>query len=187
MPKGRLVEYHRDSDLKEALKLREQITSTDTIFLWNENIDGLWESFRSLFKWVPAAGGVVRNNEQQILLIFRNGKWDLPKGKVEKHEAIDDAAIREVEEECGISNIQLGSQLKTTYHIYPLKSGTLVLKPTYWYNMKHSGSESFSPQLEEGITAVEYKSVDDLQEVYGNTFESIKEVLNMVTGSQENS
>ena len=93
-----------------------------------------------------------------MLFIFRNGVWDLPKGKVDKHETTHEAAIREVEEECGISHLQMVKKLPSTYHIYqsPYKKtmGKWILKETYWYEMKYVGHDEGIPQEEENITEI---------------------------------
>ena len=114
-----------------------------------------------------------------MLFIFRNGKWDLPKGKVEKGEKVDEAAIREVEEECGVSNVEILNTLPSTYHIYPYK-GKNVLKRTYWYSMTCNDSSKLIPQVEEGITEVKWISISALEPVKNNTFPSILYLLNHI-------
>ena len=128
---------------------------------------------------LDAAGGVVQNSNGEILFIFRNEKWDLPKGKVENYEAIDEAALREVEEECGIDDLELKEHLITTYHTYEM-FGKKHLKSTYWYRMKSNFTGEFTPQLEEDITKVEWKSLSELNDVSENTYQSIIDVLEMI-------
>jgi 8-oxo-dGTP pyrophosphatase MutT (NUDIX family) len=138
--------------------------------------DNPLKTFFAAHQYIEAAGGVVRNDRNEILTIFRNGCWDLPKGKVEEGEEVEVAAVREVEEECGIHGHEIGTELPSTYHTYTQK-GTLYLKRTYWYNMQYQGHETLIPQTEEGITAVVWKSEDEMGEVLSNTYQSIKEVL----------
>ena len=104
------------------------------------------------------------------------GKWDLPKGKVEKGEEIKVAAIREVEEECGISEINLLDELPATYHTYYHK-GKDILKKTHWFKMQYNGNSITVPQLEEGITAVEWIAPNNIQKVVDNTYASVVDVL----------
>ncbi|MCC5943180.1 MAG: NUDIX hydrolase [Balneolaceae bacterium] len=108
---------------------------------------------------IKAAGGVLfryKNSLAEILLIKRNGFWDLPKGKVENRESIEEAAIREVEEETGVENISIKSYLCETYHEY-VQNGTSYGKTTYWYLMDANGfNGTTTPQLDEGITETEW-------------------------------
>jgi 8-oxo-dGTP pyrophosphatase MutT (NUDIX family) len=125
---------------------------------------------------IKAAGGLVKNDRRHYLFIFRNGKWDLPKGKLEKGEKTEDGAVREVEEECGISIGKCGKKIVNTYHVYTIK-GEVVLKKTYWFKMKYKGNARLKPQIEEGITDVRWFDRTDINTVAGNTFPSIKDVL----------
>ncbi len=125
---------------------------------------------------IKAAGGLVKNDRGNFLFIFRNGKWDLPKGKLEKGEKSEEGAVREVEEECGISIGKCGKKIVNTYHVYTIK-GEVVLKKTYWYKMKYKGNARLKPQIEEGITDVRWMDRSDINTVAGNTFPSIKDVL----------
>ncbi|UEG54142.1 NUDIX domain-containing protein [Mucilaginibacter daejeonensis] len=125
---------------------------------------------------IKAAGGLVKNDRGNFLFIFRNGKWDLPKGKLEKGEKSEEGAVREVEEECGISIGKCGKKIVKTYHVYTIK-GEVVLKKTYWYKMKYKGNARLKPQIEEGITDVRWMDRSDINTVAGNTFPSIKDVL----------
>jgi len=106
------------------------------------------ELFFGLFTNIVAAGGIVTNNDNQLLCISRWGKWDLPKGKSEKGEETEKTAIREVEEECGISGVVSTGFNSITYHIYehPRKAGVWILKHTYWYNMIYKGNEKLVPK-----------------------------------------
>ncbi len=142
-----------------------------------ENIDVTWKTFCSFFLRIDAAGGVVLNPEQLLLMIFRNGKWDLPKGKIEKGEDPEKAAIREIFEECGISRLELLKQLPTSYHTYEFK-GEKVLKRTFWYLMKSNDLSIPIPQLEEGITEVKWLNKHQIAEALKNTYSSIENLLN---------
>jgi 8-oxo-dGTP pyrophosphatase MutT (NUDIX family) len=125
---------------------------------------------------IEAAGGLVKNDDGHYLFIYRNDKWDLPKGKIEKGEKVKVAAVREVEEECGITVSKLGGKICKTYHAYVMK-GEVVLKKTHWFAMKYKGSEKLKPQLEEGITDVRWFKPNYVDAIVENTFPSILDVL----------
>ncbi|HRG52894.1 MAG TPA: NUDIX domain-containing protein [Bacteroidia bacterium] len=153
--------------------------SIKEIYFYNENEEQLFVYFSKLFKVIDAAGGLVRNEKKQWLFIFRHDRWDLPKGKLEKNEAIADAAIREVEEECGIKGLSIVKQLPASYHVYFLNKQA-VLKRTYWFEMDCSDKSPLVPQLEEGITDVKWLSKDDLKKVWDNTYESVRDVMSLI-------
>ena len=143
------------------------------LYLYHSDIKYLWNNFKTKFKIIEAAGGVVMNSKQAILFIYRNGVWDLPKGKIEKNEEIEKAALREVQEECGIVGLKLDRFLEKTYHIY-LINEKYILKVTYWYLMFSEFNDQFTPQIEEGITKVEWVPKKNLTKVLVNTFANIK-------------
>ena len=116
------------------------------------------------------------NNSNQLLMIFRNGKWDLPKGKLEVGENIKECAIREVQEECGASGLRIINALQDTYHIYEI-NGIKILKRTYWFSMHTDSKCSLEPQIEEGITEVVWVDKEQIAEKLNNSFRNIKELL----------
>lgn len=148
----------------------------DEIYFFNPDPELLLRYFSSQFKIIDAAGGLVRNKVGEWLFIFRNGKWDLPKGKIEKGEKIRSAAIREVQEECGIGELHIIQEIPSTYHIYYINE-TAILKRTYWFEMTSTDTSKLIPQTEEGITEVKWIASKNLKQVYENTYESVKEVL----------
>jgi 8-oxo-dGTP pyrophosphatase MutT (NUDIX family) len=109
-------------------------------------------------------------------MIFRNGKWDLPKGKLEVGESIDVCAKREVQEECGLNDLEIVDKLMNTYHTYEHK-GQSILKETHWYLMTSSQNEDISPQIEEGIEKVIWVSREEASDLLENTYENIKRVF----------
>ena len=125
------------------------------------------------FPKIVAAGGRVTNDKNEILFIFREKKWDLPKGKVEKNENISQTAIREVKEETGIKDLMIVKPLDKTYHIFKRAKKT-YLKETYWFEMKSNHDKKFAPQISEGITRVEWISQEKIQLIMKNTYENIK-------------
>ena len=132
-----------------------------------------WQTFKNNFKIQEAAGGKVFNSEKEVLFIYRFDKWDLPKGKLEKGESIEQCAIREVEEECGVSNLTIENKLETTYHIFERK-GKLIFKITYWFLMTTNYDGELIPQIEEGIDKVVFKNEQSTFKALTNTYENIK-------------
>lgn len=126
-------------------------------------------------KKIIAAGGLVQNTKGEYLFIFRRGKWDLPKGKVDKNEKIEDAAIREVEEECGISGLEIIRPISKTYHTYTIK-GEKILKETHWFFMKTNRTEKLIPQTEEDITEAVWADKKEVKTLLENTYDTIKDV-----------
>jgi len=150
----------------------------DLIYL-TEDVDKVFDFFCSLFKTVVAAGGLVVNEKNELLCIYRFNKWDLPKGKVEKGEKIEDAAIREVEEECGIHEIRIKNKCSITYHIYenPRRQNEWIIKPTHWFIMEYSGCEKLKPQIGEAIIKAEWINNKNIDKVLTNTWESLKTLI----------
>lgn len=148
----------------------------NVFFILTNEVKQTFKRIKDSLKGIEAAGGFVKNEENKYLFIKRNGKWDLPKGKLEIAEKKKDAAVREVEEECGISIKKLGKKLCKTYHIYELK-GKVVLKTSHWYKMEAKGNQKLIPQLEEGITEAKWYSKKDWDIVKANTYPSILDVL----------
>ena len=135
-----------------------------------------WKNFCSDYKLIKAAGGVVYNSKNQLLMIFRNGKWDLPKGKLDENEKIEECAIREVEEECGIRNLVIIKRLADTYHTYEFQ-GLKILKKTFWFKMYTDFSEDLLPQIEEGITKVEWVYKQEFANKLQNSYANIRELF----------
>ncbi|WP_417364229.1 NUDIX hydrolase [Galbibacter sp.] len=133
----------------------------------------LLKKFTKKVPLVVAAGGMVTNKKEDTLFIYRNDKWDLPKGKVDKGEAIEHAAIREVEEETGVKNLKIDTLLKKTYHIFK-RNGTYKLKETYWYSMHTNYQGKLVPQVEENIALAEWRPKSQIPELLNNSYENIK-------------
>jgi len=120
-----------------------------------------------------AGGGLVYNDKKQILFIYRNGKWDLPKGKIEKGEDIKTCAIREVEEETGVKDLTIKKFITKTYHVFR-RNGKLKLKETYWYEMHTTYEGDLIPQENEGIKKVKWKSFQKTQKALEKSYANIK-------------
>ena len=142
------------------------------------------DEFSCMFRVIEASGGLVQNNKGEFLFIFRHGKWDLPKGKLEKDESIENAAIREVSEETGITNIKLKNFITNTYHTYRLGNAT-ILKKTHWFNMDYDGNEPLIPQKSEDILQAEWVRINQLKNILKNTYDTIHEVIDRAGISDE--
>ncbi|WP_417445202.1 NUDIX hydrolase [Joostella sp.] len=141
--------------------------------IYYEDEKVLLKKFLKKIPLVVAAGGLVKNKKDDILFIFRNGKWDLPKGKVDKGETIEDAAVREVEEETGVKKLKIDSFLKKTYHIFK-RNGVYKLKETHWFLMHSKYKGELVPQCKENIELAEWRPEKDLSELMENSYENIK-------------
>ncbi len=145
------------------------------VFL-HPDLKELKKAFWKKFTVIQAAGGLVMNESNEILMIFRRGKWDLPKGKLDKGEKLEECAVREVREETGLQKIQLQSPLLITYHTY--HEGTkFVLKESHWYTMLATGNEQLVPQTEEDIHEIKWVQQGETSNYLQNTFPSIRDVL----------
>lgn len=121
--------------------------------------------------FIIAAGGLVINGKGRLLVIFRNGKWDLPKGKIEDGESVRKGAAREVMEETGLTDIIITKEFTRTYHTYIL-NGKRVLKETAWFLMTCENDQT-NPQMSEGITSIEWISKRNMKQISTNTFDNI--------------
>jgi len=144
--------------------------------LYHTNEKKLIKQLRRKLKVITAAGGLVYNQKGEALFIYRNGKWDLPKGGKKRFEKVQDAAIREVEEETKVKNLEIDKFLQVTYHIMKRK-GKYRLKETYWYKMKTSYTGELTPQMEEGITKVKWKNPTKTEKALEKSYANIKELF----------
>jgi ADP-ribose pyrophosphatase YjhB (NUDIX family) len=142
----------------------------------NGNSKKIIKELVAQFNMVKAGGGLVKNKSGEYLLIFRNKKWDLPKGKLEKRETARAGAKREVEEECGIKGLKIIKPLQETYHIYELQR-KLNIKQTQWFEMNYSGGKATKPQKEEGIEKAVWVKKKDISKLQRNMYPSIADIL----------
>ncbi|HLT53674.1 MAG TPA: NUDIX domain-containing protein [Flavobacteriaceae bacterium] len=156
-------------------KVIRELNSTDleSVRLIHKNEDKLLKKFLKLLPNVIAGGGKVINNKGEILFIYRNDKWDLPKGKAERRESIDKTALREVEEETGVKHLEITKPLEVTYHIFK-RNGRHKIKITYWFEMKTSYEGTLEPQEDEGITRVEWLDEVAANKALENSYANIK-------------
>lgn len=146
------------------------------VFL-HEDVDAVLKMFKKKLVLIQAAGGLVHNEDDEILLIFRNGKWDLPKGKLDPGEDLEACAVRELKEETGLEDVKPEKSLCVTYHTYH-QQGKFILKESHWFLMKAGKQVRFIPQSEEGIEKVEWVAIDKLASYMNNTHASILDVVN---------
>ncbi|MPS65669.1 MULTISPECIES: NUDIX domain-containing protein [unclassified Chryseobacterium] len=173
----KMLGYENVTSLEIALDLLEN-TSVKELNVFGENIDEIWTEFQNFFRIIEAAGGIVNDADGNILFIKRLGKWDLPKGKMEKGESREESAVREIEEETGLKDVELVRFINTTYHIYIERNGDKVLKCTHWFEMNFNGEDTSKPQIEEGITEVAWKNTSQIEEeVFPSTFKNIKLII----------
>ena len=144
-----------------------------SVHLFHKNRDKLLKHFFKLIPTVIAAGGKILNSKSDTLFIYRNDKWDLPKGKTEKNEQLSETAIREVIEETGIKGISITKPLDITYHIFK-RNEEYRLKITYWFEMFSDYEGEFIPQLNEGISDVKWIKIEDLENIKNNSYPNIK-------------
>lgn len=144
--------------------------------IWHPDLSKLKKAFFKHFTFIEAAGGIVLNEYKEILFIYRLGKWDLPKGKIEKKESPEVSALREVEEETGIGHLSLKKKIGDTYHAYD-EFGKHFLKQTHWFYMTCEGRQQPVAQESENITRVKWVKTMNIKEPVSNTYPSIKDIL----------
>lgn len=149
--------------------------STVTVNYICKNPQLSFEEYFEKYDKIEAAGGIVKR-KSSFLFIKRNGLWDIPKGKIDEGESPEIAAVREIEEECGVRNAQIEELICCTYHTYSYK-GRPTIKKTYWFALSYEGPKVEKPQLEEGITKVKWMKQHKITKVIDKTFLSIIEVI----------
>jgi len=179
--------YKDEKDLDGLMDILLGKINPSSMVIYGPDIKKIRKKVFAYFKVLDAGGGVVRNGAGQILLIYRRGSWDLPKGKAEKGETIEETALREVIEETGITGLDLGEPIRydgnvneCTYHTYKEKD-KLIIKASYWYHMNTEYTGSLKPQAEEDIEEAVWVNESDLGPYYENMYPSIMDVLNAAT------
>jgi ADP-ribose pyrophosphatase YjhB (NUDIX family) len=147
------------------------------LMIWSKkNGKKLKKRFQMHFRLLDAAGGIVRNENREILFIFRLGKWDLPKGKLKRNETPGQGALREVKEETGLRQVEIKHQLPSTFHIYQ-RGGKQILKQTFWFEMTAGSTQPLIPEEKENITDVAWVNPAAKEEVLKNTYASIRSLM----------
>jgi 8-oxo-dGTP pyrophosphatase MutT (NUDIX family) len=161
--------------IEATLQALETGKQPAAIFL-DPDTDVLLEKVKSYFSILVAAGGLITNAEEEILLMFRRGKWDLPKGKQDEGENLETCALREVAEETGLHNVTLEHKITETLHFYTYKEKK-ILKHTYWYKMKFTGTELTIPQIEEDIMDIQWVKPEHLGKYLKFSYQNIADVF----------
>lgn len=167
--------YSKELNLKQLInEFNQNDFNKKLIIINSKNFDLLCKNFQSLFKGVEAAGGIVYNPNKGMLWILRHNRWDLPKGKIDENESLENAAIRETEEETGLKGLYICKPLGITRHAY-LQKGEFILKTSHWYKMGTTKPDIVPvPQTDEGITRVEWVNALTIQEKINNTYASLQ-------------
>lgn len=177
-PANAAIEPYAGTDtITRAVAKLEGDVHQQALAIIHHNPDEVFNTFGKSYKIILAAGGVVFNRDKKILMIFRRGKWDLPKGKIEKGESREAAALREVSEECGITKLKIVKPLNATYHTYSEKEKR-ILKISYWYLMTTTDTKPLSPETGEDITEARWVKKEDINPLLKNSFASIQWLLN---------
>ena len=159
--------------IKEIIK---KLKIHDEVFLYYPDKKKLLKEFKEKLVTIKATGGIVTNKKNQILFIYRKGKWDLPKGKMEKNESKKESALREVIEETGVKKLKIINFFSTTFHLIKVKR-EYFLKETHWYKMKTKYDGKLKPQKSEGIISAKWKTFDEALEIKKKTFRNIAIIL----------
>lgn len=173
---GLFYKYNNLQELTELVHAYYDLKQIDKLFIFHQDIITLFEEFKSCFNYIEAGGGVVLNKDGNFLVIKRDGIWDLPKGKLEKGETIEAAALREVEEETGLSPLSITQPILSTFHTYQL-TDDMTLKKTKWYEMHYDGNDKPVPQLIENITEIRWVEPGKTDFIRKNTYPSVLDVL----------
>ncbi len=166
--------------IRQYLDLLDKNKNVAWVALESADPEALWRDFQACFDLMEAAGGYVLNDQGQLLVFFRRGSWDLPKGKIDPGESPEQAAIREVMEETGLQNVQLGPHLADTCHTYSQK-GRRILKKTWWFRM-HTTDTDLIPQTEEDIERIEWVEPQSWLASDPVAYQSIRELIEIGVG-----
>ena len=153
-------------------------TDKKEVIILVEDIEKAKVDFFKNFTCIEAAGGIVQNENKDLLFIFRRGKWDLPKGKLEENETVEICAAREIEEETGVKNLILKHKIGETYYIYE-ENKTMILKTSHWFYFISNEEQHTIAQTEEDISEVKWIHTRNIKEPMANTYQNIKDILSI--------
>lgn len=175
-PNVLILSCNNVSDIESVPSFFDSATNISKLYIPTNDETGVFNTLCNTFKQIDAGGGLVQNRAKDYLLIYRNSLWDMPKGKLEEGETIEECAIREVHEETGLENLHEGRLICVTHHCYHMK-GDFCLKHTYWYKMSYTEPKELIPQTEEDIKKATWVAKSSLPEFLSNTYPSIVEVF----------
>ncbi len=172
------VIFSENEENPDVLSLIERLKNKkhSAAIIMGKNFTALKNLFLKQFEVIEAAGGIVQNSDKDLLFIFRRGKWDLPKGKMETGESPEICAEREIEEETGVKNLTLKSKVGDTYHIYS-ENGKDILKISHWFYFTCRGKQVLSPQTQEDITEAKWIQTRLIKEPMANTYKTIRDIM----------
>ena len=180
MPKSHQLIDSQSFDFSTFYNKVKSDTGPMVHFVHTKNAKELFKKIKLSVNFIKAAGGLVSNEENKFLFIFRKGKWDLPKGKLEMNEKAKICAVREVEEETGVKIKKPGDKICNTYHVYTENDIKPFLKKTSWFKMMGESLSDLKPQTEEDITEVRWLTIAEFDIVKKNTYPLILDVLSFV-------
>lgn len=164
-----------DAEIGQTIALLEK-GELPMAVLRHHSVPALFETVKGHFSVYEAGGGLITNEADEVLLMFRRNKWDLPKGKLDEGETLEACALREVQEETGLKNVTLDNKITETFHYYPLKDKK-ILKHSHWYRMHFTGTELTIPQIEEDILDIQWIRPENLGKYMAYSYENIRQVF----------
>ncbi|MDD2491732.1 MAG: NUDIX domain-containing protein [Bacteroidales bacterium] len=172
-------------ELADLPKIFDESPQITKLYVPSHNQENTFKQLCTKFSRITAGGGIVTNKKGEYLIIFHHGVWDFPKGMQESGEDIRQTAMREVEEECGIHDLEIHEHLCDTYHTYH-RDGEFILKTTRWYRMNYLGNGTDThPQAEEEIERAIWAPPTDLPTYFANTYPSIQYLYKLVTQEEK--
>ncbi len=171
-----VMPYQSFDQIENWLSNAEKSAKPVNIILIHSHPKKIWKEFKKHFKFIEAAGGLVKNKKNEYLFIYKKGKWDLPKGKIDKGEQPIETALREIHEETGLNKIEIVNEILNTYHIYRYKE-KLILKKTYWFLINNNGPDDLILQTEEHIEKASWFEILKLSPILANSYGSINDVF----------
>ncbi len=172
------VVYSSDISKEAVRQFINEVQQKNVIsgILCNRDFETLRDIFFDNFLFIEAAGGIVQNADKEILFIFRKGKWDLPKGKLDTNEDAESCARREIEEETGVTGLMLKYKVGSTFHVYEEK-GIKILKESHWFFYRTDFSGNLRPQLNEDITEAKWIPTRDIKIPMANSYATIRNIM----------